>query len=157
MRTVNIHAAKTQLSRLVDAAAAGEESPFDEEAHYGEKDAEDAEFRASWQFFERSLKTESRLFNSEAEGVLNSLFEGLHEHKTKNSDSVIVDAGPGKPIDAVFRARPFTSDESKLEAAISRPDVGIGPPPSEVAVAGRMNARGISVFYGSTDPAIALA
>jgi prevent-host-death family protein len=25
MRTVNIHAAKTQLSRLVDAAAAGEE------------------------------------------------------------------------------------------------------------------------------------
>ena len=29
MRTVNIHAAKTQLSRLVDAAAAGEEIIID--------------------------------------------------------------------------------------------------------------------------------
>jgi len=37
------------------------------------------------------------------------------------------------------------------------PDRDLGPPPSARAVAGRMNARGISVFYGATEPEIALA
>lgn len=141
----------------MDAAAAGEEGPFDADAHYEEKDVEDHELRASWRFFEQSLKTQSRLFNREAESVLDSLFEGLSEHKTKDGNPVIVEAGPGKPVDALFRARTFTSDETKLQAALSRPDIGIGPPPSAAASAGRMNARGISVFYGSTDPQIALA
>jgi len=33
----------------------------------------------------------------------------------------------------------------------------MGAPPTHVAAAGRMNARGISVFYGATDPDIAIA
>jgi hypothetical protein len=40
---------------------------------------------------------------------------------------------------------------------MKRPDVEIGPPPPLVAATGRMNAHGISVFYGATDPLVALA
>jgi hypothetical protein len=38
-----------------------------------------------------------------------------------------------------------------------RPDQHLGSPPPELASAGRMNARGISVFYGATKPTVALA
>jgi hypothetical protein len=38
-----------------------------------------------------------------------------------------------------------------------RPDREIGSPPAIHANAGRMNARGISVFYGANDPKVALA
>jgi hypothetical protein len=50
----------------------------------------------------------------------------------------------------------FQSDES-LVAALQRPEISIGPPPPKLAAAGRMNARGIPVFYGTTDRNVALA
>jgi hypothetical protein len=40
---------------------------------------------------------------------------------------------------------------------MKRPDEEIGPPPPSLAVAGRMNAAGIAVFYGATDPSVALS
>ena len=75
------------------SAAAGEESPYESDAHYEEKNVEDYELRADWAFFQKSLKTETRLFNHEAEAILASIFEGLTEHTTHDSDSVIIDAG----------------------------------------------------------------
>jgi hypothetical protein len=53
-------------------------------------------------------------------------------------------------------ARVFQADK-KLEEAIGRPDLHLGPPPAIVASAGRMNARGISVFYGANDPNVVIA
>jgi hypothetical protein len=47
--------------------------------------------------------------------------------------------------------------EAKLEDALKQPDIEIGPPPWRSAPAGRMNAQGISVFYGATDSKTALA
>lgn len=140
----------------VEDAKMGEESPYDEEAHYEEKAPEDYELRADWSYFQQSLKTETRFFNREAEGILDSIFKGLTEHTTHEGKPVIVDAGPGQAIAELFRARTFQSDEA-LETALKRPDKEIGPPPAPDAAAGRMNARGIAVFYGATDPNVALA
>lgn len=56
----------------------------------------------------------------------------------------------------LFRARVFYRDD-KLEEALKRPDLYLAPPPSAVASAGRMNAKGISVFYGASSVAGALA
>jgi hypothetical protein len=53
-------------------------------------------------------------------------------------------------------ARVFQSDEP-LKKALCRPDQELGSPPPRVAAAGRMNARGISVFYGATTRDVALA
>ena len=140
----------------MEAAKMGEECPFDSDSYYAERDTDDREYSEQWRFFENSLKSEARFFSRTAEATLAALFESLHEHRTSDGKPVIVQAGPGTMIHALFRARVFQSDE-KLEAALKRPDLEIGPPPSVLAPAGRMNARGISVFYGATALEIAVA
>ena len=45
----------------------------------------------------------------------------------------------------------------KLQHAIEYPDVELGPPPARLAAAGRMNAFGISVFYGAVTADTAIA
>ncbi len=139
-----------------EAAKMGEENPFDKDAQYAESGVDDRESHAGWTHFETSLKTEARYFSRTGEETLRSTFDGLAEHKTEDGRPIIVDAGPGLSLAALYRARVFQSF-AKLEAALKRPDIEIGPPPSAHATSGRMNAHGISVFYGATDPMVALA
>jgi len=139
-----------------DEVAAGEESKFDEESHYEESSVKDYELQAEWSYFQYSLKTESRFFNSTAQVTLDSIFENLAGHSTHDGKPAILDVGPGQEIAAIYRARVFQSRE-KLENALSRPDIQLGPPPPLLTPAGRMNARGIAVFYGATDADVALA
>ncbi len=139
-----------------ELAQMGEEGPFDPDAHYGEAGVEDAESQAGWLSFERSLKTEARYFSRTAEWKLSDIFGGIADHRTHDGRPIVVDAGPGLPIAALYRARVFQSDE-KLEETLKRPDREVDSPPWKVASAGRMNPHGVSVFYGATDPSIALA
>lgn len=117
----------------------GEEGPFDEDAHYAEADVDDAESQAGWLHFEESLKTEARYFSRTAEWTLKDIFEGIAEHQTHDGRPIVVEAGPGTTIDAIYRVRIFQSAD-KLKNALGRPDKEIGPPPSKPASAGRMNA-----------------
>jgi RES domain/HEPN/RES N-terminal domain 1 len=139
-----------------ELARMSEESPFDEEAHYAQREIDDADSKAGWRQFEESLRTRARFFNRTAEERLRSIFEDLSAQKTTDGRSVIVEAGPETQLSVVYRARVFQSYE-RLEEALKRPDEEIGPPPAQSAVNGRMNAHGIAVFYGATDPMIALA
>jgi len=134
----------------------GEESPFDSESHYEHAHPSDAELQDEWASFERSLKTEARYFSRSAEAILAAAFGGISELRTRDGRPAIVEVGPGMPIDGFFRARVFQSNE-KLEAALRQPEKELGPPPFSFAVAGRMNSRGISVFYGTNTPETALA
>jgi hypothetical protein len=134
-----------------------EEGPFDHETHYAQKDSVDAwDFEGDWRRFERSLKTETRYFNRTAETILTSIFEGIDGHSTISGRPVIVDVGPGTELSELYRARVFQA-KPKLIEAMKRPDEHLGPPPPSVAVAGRMNAGDIAVFYAATDPKVALA
>jgi hypothetical protein len=139
-----------------EAAEMGEETEFSEDAHYEEKGVDHSEWEHEWHRFEESLKTEARFFNQSAVAHLTSLFEGVDTLATRNGGSVIVEAGPGTEWKTLFRARVFQSD-SELETALAHPDRHLGPPPPQTATAGRMNARGISVFYGANSQAAALA
>lgn len=139
-----------------DPADIGDEEPFEEEAHYAAADVDVTNSQASWSHFEQTLKTQARYFSKTAESTLSSIFEGIADHKTRDGRAVIVEAGPDKAIASFYRARVFQSDE-KLEEALKRPEKDIGPPPSLAALAGRMNAHGISVFYGATKPMTAIA
>jgi hypothetical protein len=145
-----------QRNRHYDTDSIGEEEPFDKDAHYAESGVDVAESQAGWFHFEKSLKTQARYFNQTAESTLTSVFEGIADHVTREGGPVIVEAGPGKQLAALYRARVFQSDE-KLEEALIRPDRDVGPPPALAAAAGRMNAHGVSVFYAATDPNVALA
>ncbi|MDX2275665.1 MAG: RES domain-containing protein [Hyphomonadaceae bacterium] len=138
------------------AAEIGEENPFDEEAHYERAISECNEYQADWQSLVASLEQSSRFFSRAAHATLTSIFQGLDELRTRDGKSVVVAAGPGCDLRAIYRARVFP-DHDTLSDALLRPETELGPPPSRRAAAGRMNPHGISVFYGAIDEKIACA
>jgi hypothetical protein len=134
----------------------GDEQEFDSDAHYDEKKSTGDEYSQSWSLFERCLREESRYFAPVAKTTLDQIFMGVADHKTVSGRQVVVHAGPGTKLDHLFRARVFYSDNAVIEA-IERPDRHLGPPPAKLARPGRMNASGISVFYGARSLKVALA
>lgn len=139
-----------------DSAAMGEETEFSDESYYEERHIDDRAWQREWFAFEHSLKNENRFFNFSAEQVLGNIFNGIFKIQASSGKSVIVDAGPDTEFNTVCRARVCQSDE-EIKRAISYPDREIGPPPSRIATAGRMNAQGISVFYGAQNVDTAIA
>jgi len=141
----------------MEAAQMGDETEFSPEAHYERLEVQDdGLIQEEWRRFERSVKSEARYFSRRAGATLATVFDGVCELKTKTGASVIRLIGPGHPLTSLYRARVLQSHD-KLEEALIRPDLQIGPPASHLARAGRMNARGVPVFYGATDWEIALA
>lgn len=139
-----------------EAAAIGEECEFASDSCYEEKTINDHEFAFEWQAIERSLKSETRFFNPSAETFLDRLFANLDGRMTRDGEPVVAAGGPGTKYASFFRARVIHSTK-EFEEAMMRPDLRLGPPPAWAARAGRMNAHGISVFYGATDKGVALA
>jgi hypothetical protein len=139
-----------------EADQLGEEAAFGSEAHYEPARPSDAELQTEWASFERILKTEARYFSRPAEAILAAALGGISDLRTRDGRPAVVEVGPGMPIDGLFRARVFQSDK-KLEVALRQPEKELGPPPFSFAVAGRMNSRGISVFYGTNTLETALA
>jgi len=140
----------------IEAAKVGEETEFAAGSHYVGKGANDQAWQAEWFNFERSLKTEARFFSGTAEAHLAAIFGGVDAMRATDGRPLVIEAGPAATISSVYRARVFQADEP-LKEALCRPDRYLGSPPSGMATAGRMNARGISVFYGASDPEVAIA
>lgn len=134
----------------------GEETEYASDSHYELKSIGTGAWQSDWTKFEDSLKFKSRFFNSEGSELLNSIFEGIEKQITHDKRPLIVTAGPGQKISHLFRARVF-QNEQQLRQALSYPDQELGPPPSKYAATGRMNAAGISSFYGATDPSVSIA
>lgn len=139
-----------------ELATMGEETEFCSESYYEEKGVSDHVWQEEWRNFEQSLKTEARFFSRSAAAHLASIFSGIDAMFTTDGKPLVIDAGLHSELAAVFRARVFQSDE-KLKEALCRPDHHLGPPPALHAIAGRMNARGISVFYGANGTDVAIA
>ena len=139
-----------------DSAAMGEETEFSSESYYEEKRSSDRAWQAEWRSFEQSLKTEARFFSRVAASHLASVFGEIDKLKATDGRRLVVDGGPQLTCDHLYRARVFQA-EANLEEALCRPDLHLGSPPANLASAGRMNARGISVFYGATDAGVAIA
>ncbi len=133
------------------------ERPFDSDARYVAKGTVyPTDLEMEWLDFATSLKRENRYFNRFGEALMRHLFEGIDGHTTIRGRKVVLDAGPGAECAKLYRARVF-EDDVEFEKAMKQPDREVGPPPPLKASAGRMNAAGISVFYGATDPEVALA
>lgn len=139
-----------------DSAAMGEECEFEGDSYYARRGPNDIELQLEWKELERSLKSETRFFNKAAEAQLKRVFRGIESYRAAGGRRVIRVAGPGRSLKSFYRARVF-HDGGRLEEALIRPDLGLGPPPTAVAPGGRMNARGVSLFYGATHPDAALA
>jgi hypothetical protein len=139
-----------------DMDVAGEETEFAADAHYARSRVSAAEVQKEWDAFEEGLKSRGRFFNQAAEARLSDLFGQIHALRTKHGCPVVRAIGPGTDIPSLHRARVFQSD-AKLTEALAAPERLIGSPASQFAAAGRMNAKGVSVFYGATDTELTLA
>jgi hypothetical protein len=140
----------------MDAWTAGEETEFDSGVQYELKGISDEHWASEWERFGQIVKKESRFFSQQATDILHSIFDNLDQVKTWSRKAVLTKIGPGQEIASLFRARVFQSRDKLLEA-IGGPDILLGSPTSAFAMSGRMNARGISVFYGATEATVALA
>jgi len=109
-----------------------------------------------WHDMQESLRTRTRFVNPDALEVLQMVFDKVDKDVTASGEPLIVEVGPGHELGTLFRARVFQNDDA-LEKALEDPDAQLGPPPSGVGGAGRMNARGISMFYGANSPDVAIA
>ena len=138
------------------ASQCGQQCEFEAAAQYERKPVDTWQLHHDWAELERSLKTEARYFNYRAKTLLDEVFLDLASATAHNDRAVIREAGPGSDLTAVFRARVFQAQD-ELERALEAPDRELAAPPSRRATAGRMNAQGISVFYGATEPKVALS
>lgn len=139
-----------------DSAEMGEIREFDARSYYHIKKADDLDWQIQWADFEHILKTSARFFNKKNEELLKSVFDNIESLNTVRKRPVVRNIGPESEITHLYRGRVFQSD-FKLKIALESPDKELGPPPSECASAGRMNSRGVSVFYGATESQTALA
>jgi len=92
----------------------GNETEFDSESHYETKAIVGGPFQTTWDRLEQILKSESRYFSAEALKALESIFDGIGTHTTYEGQTVVVDAGPGTSVNALFRARVFQTEEQML-------------------------------------------
>ncbi|WP_313316178.1 RES family NAD+ phosphorylase [Stutzerimonas nitrititolerans] len=132
------------------------ETEFSAECHYEEKGASDEAWQEEWRSFEQAIQREARFFSRSAAAHLTEVFGRIDSLKTTSKQPLVVDAGPQYALNHLFRARVFQSEEPLMNA-LCRPDLELGPPPARYAAAGRMNAQGISVFYGATSLHSAIA
>lgn len=130
--------------------------PYSPDSEYIETPVDTYSWSSKWRDFETILKEQSRFFNQNARKILEEIFADIDTLVSREGVPVLTKAGPGTDIPELFRARNFY-DIDELARALGSPDEDLGPPPSKYASAGRMNAQGISSFYGSDSPEVCLS
>ena len=128
----------------------GREDPYGLEAMYEEKEAFDLGFRLTWAEFRREVQANSRFFSPGAEKLLAEIFGDLTAFNTSLGGPVIRTIDPQEQDHSLWRGRLAQSPQA-IEKILNSPAQELGPPPTKLAKAGRMNAQGISVFYGGTE------
>jgi hypothetical protein len=133
-----------------DAFEGGYEAPFGSDTHYEEGRPDTNFFQDNWDIFRREIRTHSRFFGRNTQLIFGIIFGDLASLKTREGMPVIKEILPNEEARFLYRAR-IAYSESELRAILRDPVKELGPPPSSLARAGRMNAAGISVFYGATE------
>jgi hypothetical protein len=133
-----------------------QEHKFGEDPWFNEAQGAASQLSFEWARMERSLQEENRFFNPAAMLLLEKVFGPILDDRTHEGQSVIVEVGPGRTIEDLFRARSFETEEEVI-AALEHPERFLGPPPAGLGDPGRMNAKGVPLFYGATHARTAVA
>ena len=130
--------------------AGGEENPYTHGMLYNECEADTSGLRSVWWGFKEEVHSRARFFGATTEATLGRMFEDLASLEFLKGSSVVREIGPGGMDSSFWRARTAHS-ESELQSILESLSSQLGPPPSDRATAGRMNAEGIPVFYGALE------
>jgi hypothetical protein len=111
-----------------------------------------------WRRVLHELKHKKRFFSSAARKLFDELFDDVDALEylpgnAKQAERVAYDLPKGTVL---FRARVCRSI-SEFGRMYRNPYEEVGPPPSDLARAGRMNAEGVRVCYGAMDPHTCIA
>ena len=90
------------------------------------------------------------------ETTLSETFADLQKIRTIIGEPVVREIGPEKEGPFVYRGRKALSAD-ELYRILKSPASELGPPPSQLAAAGRMNSAGIPVFYGAQQRKVCVA
>lgn len=132
------------------------EHKYGEDPSFIEKSNLDRILSHAWHHMEESLRHEARYLNPKAVKLLEDVFGAVLNDQTHQGGSVVVELGIGSEYDTLYRARVFQTPEA-MEKAFEHPERHFGPPPPGIGPAGRMNAKGVPVFYGATEKSIAVS
>jgi len=136
-----------ELGSLAGYVAGGGETFYDSDEGYVAIQNPSGVRDRQWETFSQSVRSQARFFNREAEEWLAKIFGPLSEDRTWRGEAVIktCDIGTG-----FYRAR-HVPTEAKAYVILRSPAAQLGPLPNGAGSAGRMNAAGVSVFYGAFD------
>lgn len=132
-----------------------EETFWDEAMDYEELRQSGGDFGLAWRETLHDVRHRRRFFSEKAREFFAELFADVDDMHLpgKPRSPVVRTLRPGMRL---FRARVVAS-HSLLNEMVADPLAHIGPPPPHLARAGRMNAEGISVIYGSLQSPTCLA
>jgi RES domain len=133
----------------------GDSSYWDTTSNYVKKKVQSRYF-TKWQYALEELKFERRFFSPVTKELFDKLFDDVDLLKVGDGTSHLPVVRKLSVGSKIFRAR-VCNARSRLKEIYDDPLKLIGPPPREVARAGRMNAEGMVVLYGSREKHTCLA
>lgn len=136
-----------ELTSLAGYIASGGETFYDCDDGYVVTQNPSGVRDRQWETFTQSVRAQARFFNHHAEEWLAKIFGPLAEDRTWRGQAVIETCDIGTSI---YRARHVPTVAKACEILRS-PVAQLGPLPNGTGSAGRMNAAGVSVFYGAVD------
>lgn len=136
-----------ELASLAGYVASGGETFYDCEDGYVVIQNPSGVRDRQWETFTQTVRSQARFFNRHAEEWLAKIFGPLSEDRTWRGQAVIKTCDPGTGF---YRAR-HVATEARAFDILRAPAAQLGPLPTGAGSAGRMNAAGVSVFYGAFD------
>lgn len=135
----------------------GEESEFPTDAFYVLLKHRPVRAEVRWQNFKTDILHGRRFFNDTAKPFLDWLFsdaETLSSYTARQGNQKVVRALDTGAF--FYRARRCDSWPA-VQKVLKNAESQLGPPPHEVASAGRMNPAGVPFFYGAFDRSTCVA
>lgn len=134
------------------AVSKGDDAMYDKDASYVFSGPGSEHHNSLWDRFCRIIKHESRFFSWEAKNLLDGIFNDIESYLTTSGESAIYE----RKFSTIYRARRANS-VSDIKKIIENPEKELFVPPANMVPNGRMNPRGVSLFYGALDLKTCLA
>jgi len=145
----------------------GDESFYASDINYVQTRVYVGHLYKEWRAISSELKTERRFFSDRARKFFDWLFAGIEDlwfyEPKKDQDPTplsertrlgVIQEWPAGTV--LYRTRRADTREDCTRLVL-KPAVELAPPPSKLARAGRMNAEGVTIFYGALDAETCLA
>ena len=129
-----------------------EKNAYSDEFLYEEREADTSDLRSAWWDLKEEYFSHARLCKTTTVATLDRIFGNLASLRTIRNKPVIREINQGDRDSSFWRGRTAHS-EPEVRSILKLKDLSsrLDPPPSEEAKAGRMNAKGIPVFYGALE------